>query len=455
MPIDGNLNEWTAAERLDFSGSGSAGYELYGRVEGTGAEAKLVFAIRAPIGSSVGAGTTLWLNTDRDSGGSPATGQQIFEGVGFDGGGAEYNINFFTDGKPYLYTGADGEHYVSGPITHAFSEARDVVEFEVPLASIGETDGAVDVLVDVNNLISGFLPNDYDLFTYSVVAANPYSISDAATVTEGGALEFTIARLFPTATDVLVTTSHGDVLMKAGDVSATLAVPTTDDAFWGANPDVVVTLTGTFGGDTGVGSVLDNETAPPPVVPPVVDPGPVVVDPGPVIVDSGPVVPVGKALNGGRGGDVLQGDAGGDWLKGNAGNDKLFGHDGNDYLYGGIGKDVLSGGAGRDSFVFNTKAAKTNIDRVTDFNVFDDSIYLENAIFNALGNKGSINKPVQLKKAEFALGNKAADGSDHVIYNKKTGALFYDADGTGSQAQVQIATLSKNLKMNHKDFFVI
>jgi Ca2+-binding RTX toxin-like protein len=172
-------------------------------------------------------------------------------------------------------------------------------------------------------------------------------------------------------------------------------------------------------------------------------------------LDPGPVVPVGKVVNGGRGGDVLQGGAGDDRLKGNAGNDKVFGNGGDDYLYGGIGKDVLTGGAGQDSFVFNTKAAKSNIDRVTDFNVVDDSIYLENAIFKALGNKGSINKPVQIKKAEFALGSKAADGSDHVIYNKKTGALFYDADGTGSQAQVQVATLSKNLKMTHKDFFVI
>ncbi|GEO19346.1 hypothetical protein MAE02_70420 [Microvirga aerophila] len=415
-------------------------------MEGSGAEAKLVFAIRAPAGSSVGAGTTLWLNTDRDSGASPATGQQIFEGAAFGGGGAEYNINFFTDNQPYLYTGADGENFVIGPLTHAFSTARDVVEFEVPFALISETDGAVDVLVDVNNSV--FLPNDYALFTYTVAGQNLYSISDAAAVTEGGALEFTITRTFPTTTDVLVTTSHGDVLMKAGDVSATLAVPTADNAFWGANPDVVVTLTGAFGSDTGVGSVLDNEAAPPPVTPPVGDPGPVVVDPG-------PVAPVGKVLNGGRGGDVLQGGAGDDWLKGNAGNDKLFGNGSSDYLYGGIGKDVLSGGAGQDSFVFNTKAAKSNIDKVTDFNVVDDAIYLENAIFKALGNKGSINKPVQIKKAEFALGNKAADGSDHVIYNKKTGALFYDADGTGSQAQVQIATLSKNLKMTHKDFFVI
>ena len=78
MPIDGDLNEWTPSERLDFPGSGSAGYELYGRVEGSGAEAKLVFAIRAPAGTTIGTGTTLWLNTDRDSGVGPATGQQIW-----------------------------------------------------------------------------------------------------------------------------------------------------------------------------------------------------------------------------------------------------------------------------------------------------------------------------------------------------------------------------------------
>ena len=42
-----------------------------------------------------------------------------------------------------------------------------------------------------------------------------------------------------------------------------------------------------------------------------------------------------------------------------------------------------------------------------------------------------------------------------IIYNKKTGALFYDQDGTGAHEAIQIATLSKNLKMTYHDFFVI
>ena len=42
-----------------------------------------------------------------------------------------------------------------------------------------------------------------------------------------------------------------------------------------------------------------------------------------------------------------------------------------------------------------------------------------------------------------------------MIYNKKTGALFYDPDGNGDAAQVQIATLSKSLKaISNGDFFI-
>ena len=46
------------------------------------------------------------------------------------------------------------------------------------------------------------------------------------------------------------------------------------------------------------------------------------------------------------------------------------------------GNDVLIGGKGKDVFVFSTALNKaTNLDRITDFNVKDDSIYLENDIF--------------------------------------------------------------------------
>ncbi|MEE1656947.1 cadherin domain-containing protein [Microvirga sp. CF3062] len=162
-----------------------------------------------------------------------------------------------------------------------------------------------------------------------------------------------------------------------------------------------------------------------------------------------------QTLRGTSGVDRLTGEAGNDVLHGHAGNDVLQGEAGNDKLYGSSGQDVLSGGLGQDIFVFDTKLSNTfkinkaNQDKITDFKVVDDTVHLAKSVFKTLDKKGV------LKSAEFYQGTKAHDRDDNLIYNKKTGALYYDADGTGSQAQIQIATLSKNLKMTHKDFFVV
>lgn len=141
----------------------------------------------------------------------------------------------------------------------------------------------------------------------------------------------------------------------------------------------------------------------------------------------------------------IHGHAGTNTLKGQGGDDMIFGGGGNDKLYGGRGKDI---------FVFDTKPnKKSNVDRIYDFNPKDDSIHLENKVFTKLG-KGSV-AGVKFKSDMFVKGPHARDREDRVIYDDKTGALYYDKDGTGSSAQVKIATLNKNLKLTYKDFFVI
>ena len=105
--------------------------------------------------------------------------------------------------------------------------------------------------------------------------------------------------------------------------------------------------------------------------------------------------------------------------------------------------------------MFNTKlSSTTNVDHVADFNVIDDSFQLDNAVFRKAG-PGTSSKPHRLAADMFTTGIKARDAEDHIIYDKVKGKLYYDADGTGASAQIQIATLSKNLKMTHKDFFVV
>ncbi len=147
-------------------------------------------------------------------------------------------------------------------------------------------------------------------------------------------------------------------------------------------------------------------------------------------------------------------------LKGTAGADEYVGSAFADKMNGGLGNDVLTGGAGRDVFVFSTKLGTyktnktTNFDKILDFNVKDDSIWLDNAVFKKLG-KGTELKPGKLKKDFFATGTKAADVNDYLVYNKKTGVLSYDADGSGKGKAIEFAQLQKNLKLTDKDFFII
>jgi Ca2+-binding RTX toxin-like protein len=136
-------------------------------------------------------------------------------------------------------------------------------------------------------------------------------------------------------------------------------------------------------------------------------------------------------------------------LTGNSGNNKLSGGRGNDTLNGGLGNDTLTGGAGSNVFLFKTKLSKNNIDKITDFVVSDDTIQLENAIFSKLAKTGVLNA------AYFKIGAAATDSNDYLIYNKTTGALFYDKDGNGENAAVQFATLSLNLAMTNVNFFVV
>jgi Ca2+-binding RTX toxin-like protein len=154
------------------------------------------------------------------------------------------------------------------------------------------------------------------------------------------------------------------------------------------------------------------------------------------------------------GNEAAVGGHGKDVLKGGKSADRLDGGEGDDRLFGGDGLDILTGGKGKDAFVFNTKAAKGNKDKITDFNVKEDSIYLENSIFTKLGKKGTEASPFKLNKKNFA-NDKAKDKDDYIVYNKKTGVISYDADGSGKGKAVEIASVTKGLKLTYDDFFTI
>jgi Ca2+-binding RTX toxin-like protein len=77
------------------------------------------------------------------------------------------------------------------------------------------------------------------------------------------------------------------------------------------------------------------------------------------------------------------------------------------------------------------------------------TIVLENAIFTGL----SVGI---LSRSAFRVGTSATDGSDRIIYDDQTGALYFDADGSGTgSSQVQFATLLGSPDLTRFDFFVL
>ena len=157
-----------------------------------------------------------------------------------------------------------------------------------------------------------------------------------------------------------------------------------------------------------------------------------------------------NAITGNSAANTLKGSGGNDTLKGVAGGDTLDGGVGNDFLYGGAGNDVLTGGSGIDYFYFNTVlSASTNVDRITDFSVVNDTIRLDDDIFTAAGPLG------KLSAGAYHAGTAAHDSTDRIIYDSSTGNIYYDPDGNGTAAHILFARVGAGLVLTNSDFFIV
>ncbi|MCB5174654.1 cadherin domain-containing protein [Microvirga sp. SM9] len=170
--------------------------------------------------------------------------------------------------------------------------------------------------------------------------------------------------------------------------------------------------------------------------------------------------------------EVTAGSADHDVFFGGALDDRLSGGGGHDTIGGGAGKDKLYGGKGKtskDAFVFDTKltsksVANRNKDKIYDFGskydslFFDDAAFTNKTIAKYLKKKNaSLDKPAKLKASYFKKGSKATDKDDFFILKGKK--LYWDVDGSGRKAMVEIASFKLQKKegetLTHKDFFFI
>ncbi|MFI0847504.1 calcium-binding protein [Mesorhizobium sp. IMUNJ 23232] len=136
-------------------------------------------------------------------------------------------------------------------------------------------------------------------------------------------------------------------------------------------------------------------------------------------------------------------------LTGNEFGQQITGNAGANRIEGKGGIDTLRGGSGADTFVFASTLGAANVDKIVDFNVPADRMLLSDAIFSAL-DTGTLSATA-FRANETGL---AQDSTDHIIYERDTGKLFYDADGLGGWAGVHFATLTVGLALTNADFAV-
>ena len=149
--------------------------------------------------------------------------------------------------------------------------------------------------------------------------------------------------------------------------------------------------------------------------------------------------------------NTIVGNSAGNLLSGLGGRDTLTGGTGNDTLVGGAGADVLTGGGGSDIFVFDSLTTSADKDTVRDFAVGEDQIAIVRAAFAAFAGD-----PLGALSANaFAVGTAATTADQHLIYNSLNGALYYDVDGVGGAAQIQIAVFTGAPALSASDFVLI
>ena len=170
ITVDGNLSDWNAAEIIDNPANAVPGYSLYGAVQND----TYFIAIQgtATTDPVIGAGTTIWLNTDQNT----ATGYSPFDSIG-----ADYNITY-VGGAFYLYTGAAAQTLVSNtPLTAALSPDGKSLEIAIPRSLVtpvgGPAPASINIAAQIDTVTPAttvFLPGDYN--------SPEFTITDPATL---------------------------------------------------------------------------------------------------------------------------------------------------------------------------------------------------------------------------------------------------------------------------------
>ncbi|ACP24162.1 hemolysin-type calcium-binding repeat-like hypothetical protein [Sinorhizobium fredii NGR234] len=142
--------------------------------------------------------------------------------------------------------------------------------------------------------------------------------------------------------------------------------------------------------------------------------------------------------------DTILGNGVANTLKGGMGDDRLDGRAGNDKLEGGAHGDLLTGGTGADQFIYASGDAIGSGDQITDFKRGEDKLVIDKGVFH-------FSNLVLYSGTDL----KATGTAAQFFFEKDNGRLWYDADGTGNEADaVLVATLDKVTSLATTDFLL-
>ena len=169
-----------------------------------------------------------------------------------------------------------------------------------------------------------------------------------------------------------------------------------------------------------------------------------------VVVDASGVTANGLRFEGNGNDNTFIGTTQDDVFVGNGGNDTLTGGDGADtFVFGQVHEQVVTGDDDEVQTYVDTAFNLTGIDTITDFLSGVDKIALNIDQFTSL-TAGSFTAD----NLVCSVGASAGDANDFLLFDTSTGALSYDADGSGSGAAVQFATLTGVTSLSASDIEV-
>lgn len=136
-------------------------------------------------------------------------------------------------------------------------------------------------------------------------------------------------------------------------------------------------------------------------------------------------------------------------------NDTIIGNAANNAIEGRKGTDTLSGGGGADLFAY--PALDDGLDIISDFNPVEGDIFG----ISATGFGGGLVAGGSLSTTASATGTLVSDinptpvgNSGNFLYNTASGLLSFDPDGVGSEAAVELATLTGIPQLSANQFLI-